>query len=122
VRLFKHQIQALDRTQPGLPMKKECAGTMTRNYNRHGVHLFAALDVLAGKATRRCMKRHRHRGFIHFLNLIDAMVSKRKTMHVILNDYATHTVSQRRGTDGKTSALRISLLSNVGLLRQSSVR
>jgi transposase len=75
----KSQIQALDRTQPGLPMKKGRAGT-----------LFAALDVLEGKVIGQCMKRHRHQEFIRFLNLIEARVSKKKTIHVIVDNYATH--------------------------------
>src|SRR2546427_4123555 len=87
----KSQIQALDRTQPGLPMKKGRAGTMTHDYKRHGVTtLFAALDVLEGKVIGQCMKRHRHQEFIRFLNLIEARVSKKKTIHVIVDNYATH--------------------------------
>src|SRR5664280_2182539 len=87
----KSQIQALDRTQPGLPMKKGRAGTMTHDYERHGVTtLFAALDVLEGKVIGQCMKRHRHREFIRFLNVIEARVPKKKTIHVIVDNYATH--------------------------------
>src|SRR6266571_4498584 len=87
----KSQIQALDRTQPGLPMKKGRAGTMTHDYKRHGVTtLFAALDVLEGKVIGQCMKRHRHQEFIRFLNLIEARVSKKKTVHVIVDNYAAH--------------------------------
>jgi len=87
----KSQIQALDRTQPGLPMKKGRAGTMTHDYKRHGVTtLFAALDVLDGKVIGQCMKRHRHQEFIRFLNVIDAKLPKRKAVHVILDNYATH--------------------------------
>ena len=71
----KSQIQALDRTQPGLPMKKGRAGTMTHDYKRHGTTtLFAALDVLEGCVIGQCMKRHRHQEFIRFLDLIDARV------------------------------------------------
>ena len=87
----KSQIQALDRTQPGLPMKKGRAGTMTHDYKRHGVTtLFAALDVLEGKVIGQCMKRHRHQEFIRFLNVIDAKVAKRRTVHVIVDNYAAH--------------------------------
>ena len=87
----KSQIQALDRTQPGLPMKKGRAGTMTHDYKRHGVTtLFAALDVLEGKVIGQCMKRHRHQEFIRFLNVIDAKVAKKKTVHVIVDNYAAH--------------------------------
>jgi len=87
----KSQIQALDRTQPGLPMKKGRAGTITHDYKRHGVTtLFAALDVLEGKVIGQCMKRHRHQEFIRFLNVIDARVAKKKTVHVIVDNYAAH--------------------------------
>ncbi len=87
----KSQIQALDRTQPGLPMKKGRAGTMTHDYKRHGTTtLFAALDVLEGKVIGRCMRRHRHEEFIRFLNVIQAEVPKRKSIHVVLDNYATH--------------------------------
>ena len=83
----KSQIQALDRTQPGLPMKKGRAGTVTHDYKRHGVTtLFAALNVLEGKVIGQCMKRHRHQEFIRFLNLIDARVAKKKTVHVIVDN------------------------------------
>lgn len=87
----KSQIQALDRTQPGLPMKNGRAGTMTHDYKRHGVTtLFAALDVLEGKVIGQCMKRHRHQEFIRFLNVIEARVSKKKAIHVIIDNYAAH--------------------------------
>src|SRR4051812_47943710 len=67
----KSQIQALDRTQPGLPMKRGRAGTMTHDYKRNGTTtLFAALDVLEGKVVGRCMQRHRHQEFIRFLNAV----------------------------------------------------
>ena len=87
----KSQIQALDRTQPGLPMKKGRAGTMTHDYKRHGTTtLFAALDILEGKVIGRCMQRHRHQEFIRFLNAIEAQVPARKIVHVILDNYAAH--------------------------------
>src|SRR5438552_9779625 len=87
----KSQIQALDRTQPGLPMKKGRAGTVTHDYKRHGVTtLFAALNVLEGKVFGQCMKRHRHQEFIRFLNGIDARVPKKKAVHVIVDNYAAH--------------------------------
>ena len=79
---------ALDRTQPGLPMKKGRAGTMTHDYKRHGTTtLFAALDVLEGKVIGRCMQRHRHQEFIRFLNAIEAQVPAKKIVHVILDNY-----------------------------------
>jgi transposase len=87
----KSQIQALDRTQPGLPMKKGRAGTMTHDYKRHGTTtLFAALDVLDGKVIHRCMQHHRHQEFIRFLNAIEADVPLGKVVHVILDNYAAH--------------------------------
>src|SRR5512132_823440 len=86
----KSQIQALDRTQPGLPMKKGRAGTMTHDYKRHGTTtLFAALDVL-GKVLGRCMQRHRHQEFVRFLNAIELDVHVGKLVHVILDNHATH--------------------------------
>jgi len=87
----KSQIQALDRTQPGLPMKKGRAGTMTHDYKRHGTTtLFAALNVLDGTVIGRNMQRHRHQEFIRFLNTIEAQVPVGKVVHVILDNYAAH--------------------------------
>jgi transposase len=87
----KSQIQALDRTQPGLPLKKGRCATMTHDYKRNGTTtLFAALDVLEGKIVGRCMQRHRHQEFIRFLNTIEATVPVGKIVHVILDNYATH--------------------------------
>jgi transposase len=87
----KSQIQALDRTQPGLPLKRGRAGTMTHDYKRHGTTtLFAALDVLDGRVIGRCMQRHRHQEFIRFLNTIEAEVPVGKVVHVILDNYAAH--------------------------------
>jgi transposase len=87
----KSQIQALDRTQPGLPLKKGRCGTMTHDYIRNGTTtLFAALDVLEGKVIGRCMQRHRHQEFIRFLNAIEAEVPAGKVVHVILDNYAVH--------------------------------
>ena len=87
----KSQIQALDRTQPGLPIKPGKAGTMTHDYIRHGTTtLFAALNVLDGTVLGRCMQRHRHQEFIRFLNAIEAAVPAGKLVHVVLDNYATH--------------------------------
>jgi len=87
----KSQIQALDRTQPGLPMKKGRAGTMTHDYKRHGTTtLFAALNVLEGNVIGRNMQRHRHQEFIRFLNAIEAEVPAGKLIHAIVDNYATH--------------------------------
>jgi transposase len=87
----KSQIQALDRTQPGLPLKPGKAGTMTHDYKRHGTTtLFAALNVLDGTVLGRCMARHRHQEFIRFLNAVEAAVPAGKLVHAILDNYATH--------------------------------
>jgi transposase len=87
----KSQIQALDRTQPGLPMKPGRAGTMTHDYKRHGTTtLFAALNVLDGTVIGRNMQRHRHQEFIRFLNTIEQQVPAGKVIHAIVDNYATH--------------------------------
>ena len=87
----KSQIQALDRTQPGLPMKKGRAGTMTHDYKRHGTTtLFAALNVLDGKVIGQCMQKHRHQEFIRFLNRINREVAADLDAHLIADNYATH--------------------------------
>jgi transposase len=87
----KSQIQALDRTQPGLPMKKGRCATMTHDYKRNGTTtLFAALDILEGKVIGRCMQRHRHQEFIRFLNAVEREVPADKAVHVVLDNYATH--------------------------------
>jgi transposase len=87
----KSQIQALDRTQPGLPLKPGRRGTMTHDYKRNGTTtLFAALDVLDGKVIGRCMQRHRHQEFIRFLNTIEAAIPVGKIVHVILDNYGSH--------------------------------
>ena len=87
----KSQIQALDRTQPSLPMKKGRAGTMTHDYKRHGTTtLFAALNVLTGTVIGRCLPRHRNTEFLKFLRTIDREVPKGLQVHMILDNYATH--------------------------------
>ncbi|MGH7083204.1 MAG: IS630 family transposase [Acetobacteraceae bacterium] len=87
----KSQIQALDRTQPGLPMKKGRCATMTHDYKRNGTTtLFAALDVLEGKVIGRCMQHHRHQEFIRFLNAVAREVPADKAIHVVLDNDATH--------------------------------
>jgi transposase len=87
----KSQIQALDRTQPGLPIKPGKAGTMTHDYLRNGVTtLFAAFDVLEGTVLGRCMQRHRHQEFLRFLNAIEGAVPAGKVIHVILDNYGSH--------------------------------
>jgi transposase len=87
----KSQIQALDRTQPSLPMKPGRAGTMTHDYKRNGTTtLFAALDVLTGSVIGQCFPRHRHTEFLTFLRTIDRQVPKGLQIHLILDNYATH--------------------------------
>jgi len=87
----KSQIQALDRTQASLPIKKGRAGTMTHDYKRNGTTtLFAALDVLSGKVIGQCLPRHRHEEFLKFLRTIDREVPKGLQIHLIVDNYATH--------------------------------
>ena len=85
------QIHALDRTQPGLPMKKGRCGTMTHDYKRHGTTtLFAALNVAEGSILSTCLPRHRHQEWLQFLRLIDRQVPQGKALHLIADNYATH--------------------------------
>jgi transposase len=87
----KSQVQALDRTQPGLPLKKGRAGTMTHDYVRHGTTtLFAALNVADGKIIGQCQSRHRHQEWLRFLKLIDQQIPSDRELHLILDNYATH--------------------------------
>lgn len=87
----KSQIQALDRTQPGLPLRKGKTATMTHDYARHGTTtLFAALSTLDGKVIGACMPRHRHQEWIKFLKLIDARTPADQQLHLIVDNYATH--------------------------------
>src|SRR3977135_213553 len=87
----KSQIQALDRTQPGLPMKPGRAGTMTHDYKRNGTTtLFAALNILDGTVIGRNMQRHRHQEFLRFLNAIDQQTPAGLDLHLIVDNYATH--------------------------------
>jgi transposase len=88
----KSQIQALDRTQPSLPLKPGRAGTMTHDYKRHGTTtLLAALDVLTGKVIGKCFARHRHDEFLRFLRTIDTSVPRKLQVHLIVDNYTTHT-------------------------------
>jgi transposase len=87
----RSQIQPLDRTQPGLPMKPGRAGTTTRDFRPNGITmLFAALNVLDGTVTGRNVKRHRHQEFIRFLNAVEAHVPGRKTIHAVVDNDAVH--------------------------------
>jgi hypothetical protein len=86
------QIQTLDRTQPGLPMKKGRCGTLTHDHRRRGTTtLFAALSLLDGKVIGNCMPRHRHQEFIRFLQRIDRETPPELDLHLIVNNYGTHT-------------------------------
>jgi transposase len=87
----KSQIQALDRTQPGLPLKKGRCGTMTHDYKRNGTAtLFAALNVADGTVISMCDDRHRHQEWLQFLRVIDQVTPARKDLHLIADNYATH--------------------------------
>ena len=87
----KSQIQALDRTQPGLPMKKGRGATMTHDYKRNGTTtLFAALNTATGEVYHLCQQRHRHHEWLKFLRLIDRTVASEKQIHIICDNYATH--------------------------------
>jgi transposase len=87
----KSQIQALDRTQPGMPLKPGKCGTMTHDYKRHGTTtLFAALNVLDGTVLGRCMQKHTHQEFIRFLNAVERAIPPGKIIHAIADNYATH--------------------------------
>jgi transposase len=88
----KSQIQALNRTQPGLPLKKGRCGTMTHDYKRNGTTtLFAALDVLQGKVIGDCHQRHRHQEFLKFLRRIDRAFPGNAPLHLVVDNYGTHT-------------------------------
>jgi transposase len=87
----KSQIQALNRTQPGLPLKKGRCGTMTHDYKRNGTTtLFAALDLLQGKVIGDCYKRHRHQEFLKFLRRIDREFPGQTPLHLVMDNYGTH--------------------------------
>ena len=113
----KSQIQALDRTQPGLPLKKGRAATscwkhassvMTHDYKRHGTTtLFAALDVKSGKVIGDCMPRHRAKEFLKFLRQIDKAVPARRDVHLVLDNYATHKTPEVRAWLDKHPRFRL---------------
>jgi transcriptional regulator with XRE-family HTH domain/transposase len=87
----KTQIQALDRTQPGLPMKKGRLGTMTHDYKRNGTTcLFAALEVLQGRVIGQCYSRHRHQEFLRFLRRLDGEFPGELALHLVMDNYGTH--------------------------------
>ena len=87
----KSQIQALDRTQPGLPLKKGRCGTMTHDYKRHGTTtLFAALEILQGRVVGQCFERHRHQEFLRFLRHLDQEFPGEQELHLVMDNYGTH--------------------------------
>ena len=87
----KSQIQALDRTQPGLPLKKGRCGTMTHDYKRNGTTtLFAALEMLQGKVIGQCYQRHRHQEFLKFLRTLDNEFPGQVPLHLVMDNYGTH--------------------------------
>ena len=87
----KSQIQALDRTQPGLPLKKGRCGTMTHDYKRNGTTtLFAALEILEGKVIGQCFAHHRHQEFLKFLRRLDREFAEELDLHLVLDNYGTH--------------------------------
>ncbi|NJN71199.1 MAG: IS630 family transposase [Nitrospira sp.] len=87
----KSQVQALDRTQPGLPLKRGRCGTITHDYKRNGTTtLFAAIEMSRGNVIATCMPRHRHQEWIKFLKKIDAETPQDLDLHLIVDNYATH--------------------------------
>jgi transposase len=94
----KSQIQALDRTQPGLPLKKGRCGTMTHDYKRHGTTtLFAALSMLDGKVVGQCQARHRHQEFLKFLRRLDREFPGDRELHLVMDNYGTHKTPEVQG-------------------------
>ena len=94
----KSQIQALDRTQPGLPLKKGRCGTMTQDYKRNGTTtLFAALEVLTGRVIGQCHQRHRHQEFLRFLRRLDSEFPGKVPLHLVMDNYGTHKHAKVRG-------------------------
>jgi len=119
----KSQIQALDRTQPGLPMKPGRAGTMTHDCKRHGTTtLFAALNILDGTVIGRNMQRHRHQEFIRFLNTIEEQVPAGKVIHAVVDNYATHKASEGTPMAGPASPLDIPIHPDLCILAQCGRR
>jgi transposase/transcriptional regulator with XRE-family HTH domain len=93
----KSQIQALDRTQPGLPLKKGRCGTLTHDYKRNGTtNLFAALELLQGRVIGQCFARHRHQEFLRFLRRLDEEFPGPVRLHLVMDNYGTHQHSNVR--------------------------
>ena len=104
----KSQIQALDRTQPGLPLKEDHAATLTHDYKRHGTTtLFEGLDVKSGRVIGECRPRHRAREFLKFLRRIDRDVPRSRAVHLVLDNYATHKTPEVRAWLAKHPRFRL---------------
>ena len=115
----KSQVQALDRTQPGLPLKKGRASTFTHDYVRHGTTtLFAALNVADGTVIGQCQSRHRHLEWLKFLRLLDAQTPADRDLHLILDNYATHKHPKGQSLAPKASTLSPALHSDQRLVAQ----
>ncbi len=115
----KTQVQALDRTQPGLPMKKGRCGTMTHDYKRNGTTcLFAAMNVLEGKVLGSCYPRHRHMEFLKFLRIINREVPGELNIHLILDNYGTHDHPNVKAWLEKHPRLNATLYTNEFILAQ----
>ena len=115
----KSQIQALDRTQPGLPMKKGRAATRTHDYKRNGTTtLFAALDVKTGAVIGECLPRHRAKEFIRFLRKIDRIVKKHLDVHLIVDNYGTHKTAGVKAWLARHPRLQVALHSGFVVLAQ----
>jgi hypothetical protein len=115
----KSQVQALDRTQPGLPLKKGRAQTMTHDYKRHGTTtLFAALNVLDGQVIGQCQQRHTHAEWLKFLRKIDRETPKDKTLHLIADNYATHKHPVVQDVAGQAPALQHALHADLGVVAE----
>ena len=115
----KSQIQALDRTQPGLPMKKGRCGTMTHDYKRNGTTtLFAALNMCDGTVISRVTKRHRHQEYLTFLRQLDRETPKGLTLHLIVDNYATHKHEKVQTLVGEAPSIPPSLHPHVVVLAE----
>lgn len=116
----KSQIQALDRTQPGLPMKKGRCGTMTHDYKRNGTTtLFAALDVLDGRVVGQCFQRHRHQEFLRFLRRLDKEFPGKTPLHLVMDNYGTHKHPNVKAWMKKASSLHFTFCADQFQLAES---
>ena len=112
-------MQALDRTQPGLPLKKGRAQTMTHDYKRHGTTtLFAALNVLDGQVIGQCQQRNTHAEWLKFLCQIDRKTPQDKTLHLIADNYATHKQPFGAGVVGQAPKVQHALHAHLGVVAE----